>query len=129
MTHSDTRLYGSAIAIVSGLYSILAAMDGGMAPIPTGATLMLVVGVAALLHGIVLLTPAAGRISGISGPLMLVWATVMLANQALAATLPDWMMRRPMMDGGSMAWDGGMVAAALLMLVSGLIMTRRRRMP
>jgi hypothetical protein len=82
-----------------------------------------------LVHGTVILTPAAQRIGRISGPAMLLWAGVMLANQALAATMPTWTMGRPMMGSGSMAWDGGMVAIAVLMLISGLIMARRGAMP
>ena len=125
---TDTRLYGSAIAIVSGAYSIAVATSGGMGSMATSASVMLIVGVAALLHGAALLTPAADRFMAASGPLMLLWAAAMLGNQALAATMPGWAMQRPMM-GSPMAWDGGMVAIALLMLVSGLIMTRRRGMP
>ncbi|MDQ3689392.1 MAG: hypothetical protein M3406_05030 [Chloroflexota bacterium] len=52
----DTRLYASAIALVSGLYSIGSATAGGMGPMPIGDSVMLLVGIAVIAHGIVLLT-------------------------------------------------------------------------
>ncbi|MFN2419049.1 MAG: hypothetical protein ABR593_09020 [Candidatus Limnocylindria bacterium] len=103
-------------------------MAGGMGPMAPSATIMLVVGVAVLVHGAVLLTPTAERFGRVSGPAMLLWSVVMLANQALVAAVPGWTMDRPMMGSGSMTWDGGMVAIAVLMLISGLIMTRQRDM-
>ena len=45
----------------------------------------------------------------------------MLGNQALAASSDESMM-------GTMSWDGGMVAIAVLIIASGLIMSRRERM-
>jgi hypothetical protein len=125
MTNADTRLYAIAIAIVSGTYSIASAASSGMGSMPVSASTMLAVGVAALIHGAVLLTRAVERMGRVSGPLMLLWAAVMLGNQALAATLPEWTMVQPMTGAGSTAWDGGMVAIAVLMLASGLIMIRR----
>lgn len=118
----DARLYASAIAIVSGLYSIAAALPDDMDAMPMGDTVMLVIGVVVLAHGIALLTPLADGFGRASGPLMLVWAAIMLANQALAATSSS----APMM--GDASWDGGMVAIAVLMLTSGLIMIRGRDM-
>jgi hypothetical protein len=89
-------------------------------------------GVIVLVHGALLLTDFAERLDTASGPLMIVYSVVMVLNQALLGTR--------MMDDGSgmgmngamggssmtagMGWDAGMVALALLMLVSGLIMTR-----
>ncbi len=128
MTTPDTRLYAGAIAIVSGVYSIVAALGDGMAPMPPSALVMLGVGIVVLVHGAILLTPAAQRIGRTSGPAMLLWAGVMLGSQALAATVPSWTMGEPM-GSGSMAWDGGMVAVAVLMVISGLIMIRRGGMP
>ena len=113
----EARLYGAAIAIVSGSYSVLSATLG-MGSSGAGGLVMLVVGVAVLVHGIALLTPAAAAIGRASGPLMIVWATIMLGNQLLTAVLPGWTM------GASMSWDAGMVALALIMLASGLIMSR-----
>jgi hypothetical protein len=104
------RLYGAAIAIVSGIYSLLAAGDGMGMSMMAADWVMLVIGVVVLIHGVVLVTPVAANLGGISGPLMIVWGLVMLGNQLLA------MMRA----------DGGMIAVASLMLVSGLIMTLRR---
>ena len=89
---------------------------------PTGDSVMLIIGVVVLLHGIALLTPLADRFGRASGPLMILWAAIMLGNQALAATGSSM----PMM--GSASWDGGMVAIATLMLASGLIMIRGRDM-
>lgn len=128
----DTRLYASSIAVVSGIYSAGAgAVAMGSMPMGIGVSgwIMLTVGGVVLVHGIVLLTPAARRIARLSGPLMVLWAAIMLANQALAATVPSWTMGRPMTGAGSMGWDAGMVAIAILMLISGLIMSRRRSRP
>ena len=116
----DTRLYGSAIAIVSGIYSVAAGVPNRMGSMPTSDTVMVALGIVVLAHGIALLTPLADRFGRASGPLMLVWAGVMLANQALAATSSS----APMMANAR--WDGGMVAIAVLMLASGLIMIRGR---
>ncbi|MFB6155810.1 MAG: hypothetical protein ABEJ22_07935 [Haloferacaceae archaeon] len=99
------------------------------------------VGVVALVHGVVLLTPTAARLGNASGPLMVGYAAVMLLLQAWAATG----MRMSGMDGGgmdggmdgtggmgdvsgtmAMHWDAGMVALALLMLASGVLMLVRR---
>ncbi len=122
MAIGDSRLYASAIAIVSGSYSIAAALVDSMGSMPMSDSVMLVLGIIVLGHGVALLTPLADRFGGASGPLMLLWAAVMLGNQALTATSAS----APMMNGAS--WDGGMVAIAVLMLASGLIMLRRREM-
>ena len=120
---SDPRLYASTIAIVSGIYSMAAATTaGGMGSMPMADSVMLIIGVVVLLHGIALLTPVADRFGRASGPLMIVWAGIMLGNQVLAATVAS----APMM--GDAEWDGGMVAIATLMLASGLIMIRGRDM-
>jgi len=115
---SDTRLYASAIALVSGIYSTASAIAGGMGMQPLSDSVMLLVGIVVIVHGIVLLTPLAERLGRASGPLMIAWAAIMLANQVLAATMSDSMM---------VSWDAGMVALAVLMLTSGLIMTRSRK--
>ncbi len=113
---SSTRLYASSIAIVSGLYSV--ASSGGMAmagPMMTiGGWIMLVIGIVVLVHGFVLLTPTAAGLGRISGPLMIAWAAIMLLNA--------WLLPA----GGMMDASGGMVAIAVLMLASGLIMTMKR---
>lgn len=122
---STTRLYGAAIAVVSGIYSLAAPLIA--APITAmGASgwVMAIIGFVVLVHGIVLLTPFAHRLGRASGPLMIVWAAIMLANQAFLAARPSDPMGQPMM--ADMSWDPGMVAVAALMLVSGLIMTARR---
>jgi hypothetical protein len=120
---TSTRLYGAAIALASGLYSLFA-MDGVMAS--TADTVMIVVGAVAVVHGVVLLTPVADRLGNASGPLMVGYALVMLVNQAVAMGGGSSTDMRMGMDGSQMgemmALDAGMVALAALMLVSGLIM-------
>ena len=113
---ADTRLYASAIALVSGTYSVASAIVGGAAMTPLSDSVMLVVGIVVIAHGIVLGTPLADRLGRASGPLMIVWAAIMLTNQLLTATMSSSMM---------VSWDAGMVALAALMLASGLIMSRR----
>lgn len=133
------RLYGGAIGVVSGLYAILMAgaelVDVAgtdfMEVLGIGGWVMLAVGLAALIHGILLFTPVAAGMSGVSGPLMLLWATVMVGNQVLMATVGDWGMAGSGMgmegaDSSSMEWDPGMVAVGVLMFISGLIMIGRR---
>lgn len=115
-TVNDTRLYGAAIALASGTYSLASALGGDMGMMPMNDSVMAIVGVVVLAHAIVLLTPLADRFGAVSGPLMIVWAGLMLANQAVSA-----------MSGSMTAsWDGGMVALAVLMLASGVIMRSRR---
>ena len=116
----EIRLYGGAIGIVSGSYSIASAVAGMEATLPVDRSVMLVIGVVVLVHGILLLTPAAQRLGRSSGPLMVLWAAIMIGNELLR-----------MRSGGpmiAMTWDGGMIALAILMLTSGLIMTRTRAM-
>lgn len=127
---SNTRAYGAAIALVSGAHSLWSATA---APATPGGSLMLAVGLAVLIHGVVLLTPYADRLGGASGPLMIGYAVVMLALQVLFATgmmgMGVSMGTMGGMGGSSMtsgmAWDAGMVALAALMLVSGILMTRQ----
>lgn len=129
---SDTRLYGGAIGIVSGGYSLWSAsMATAMG---TGGWLMAVLGVVVLVHGALLLTEFADRIGDASGLLMIAYSVLMLLNQALLGSeMMDGMgmggtgMDQRMMDGSTVAgmgWDPGMVALATLMLVSGVIMAR-----
>jgi hypothetical protein len=113
------RLYGATIALVSGIYSLASAFGDGTGMMPTNDSIMVLVGVVVIAHGAVLLTPIAERLGAVSGPLMIVWAAIMLANQLVAA----------MSDSMMASWDGGMVALALLMLASGVIMTLRRTRP
>ncbi len=130
---SNTHLYGASIAAVSGGYSLWSAsMAERLVP---SALLMAVLGVIVLAHGAVLLTPYAGKLGSASGPLMAVYSLLMLLNQALlaAGVLDDG---SGMMEGGmatgmggsgmtaGMGWDAGMVALAVLMLASGVIMSR-----
>jgi K+ transporter len=80
VTIPDTRLYVGAIAVVSGTYSLFAAAAGTMTTTSPSAIVMLVVGIIVLVHGASLLTPAAHRIGRLSGPAMLLWAGVTLAE-------------------------------------------------
>jgi hypothetical protein len=128
---SNTRLYGASIAFVSGGYSLWSA---SMASRMTATGwLMGVLGVVVIVHGAVLLTSFAARLGDASGPLMIAYSIVMLANQAWMGTMSggpmgDGMMGRGMAPGMGPGWDAGMVALAILMLVSGAIMTARQEM-
>ena len=127
---SNTRLYGAAIAFASGIYSLWSASMASR--MVTSAWIMSVLGVVVLIHGGVLLTDYATRLGTASGPLMIVYSVVMLLNQGLLGTgMIDeggGMGTSSGMGGSTMTagmgWDAGMVALAVLMLVSGLIMTR-----
>lgn len=121
-TDPATRLYASSIAVVSGLYSIGSGlvMDASLG---IGGWVMLVLGIVVLLHGIGLVTPLADSIGPVSGPLMVLWAVVMLLNQGLSSAMSGWMADEPMM-ASPMEADAGMIAVAVLMLASGLIMSR-----
>ena len=129
---STTRLYGSVIAFVSGGYSCYLATTGDS--MSTAAWGMLALGAVVIIHGIALLTPAA-RLGSASGPLMIVYAAVMLLNQlwmesrttgSNMAEMGEETMGQPAMDGAMAAGaDPGMVAIAALMLASGIIMTVR----
>ena len=130
----NTRLYGASIAFTSGLYSLWSASLASR--MVTSSWLMAVLGVVVLVHGAVLLTDYADRLGETSGLLMIVYAVVMLLNQALLGTgvMDDGssMGMGGGMDGSSltagMGWDAGMVALAALMLLSGLIMSRKTGM-
>lgn len=122
------QLYAASIAIVSGLYSLWSAsMASRMVPT---AWLMALLGVVVIVHGSVLLSGRAGRLGGASGPLMIGYAVLMLLLQALIGTgmvgdgsgmpLNGDMGTGAM--GTSMGIDGGMVALATLMLISGVLM-------
>lgn len=126
---STMRLYASAIALVSGSYSVYLATTGP--DMTSTAWLMLVLGVVVVGHGLVLLVPSAMRLRGVSGPLMLAYALAMLGMQAwmeldggggMGGGMPG-MTDPPLADVG---WDEGMIALAVLMLASGAIMIVRR---
>ncbi|NHX35784.1 MULTISPECIES: hypothetical protein [Halolamina] len=134
---SDTRLYGAAIAVVSGGYSLWSASTA--TAMGTSGWLMALLGVVVIVHGAVLLTGSADRLGDASGPLMIGYSVLMLLNQVLVGTGVTGGMGGGMnggMDGGTMGgttagtagmgWDAGMVALAILMLVSGVIMTQQR---
>ncbi|WP_232700503.1 hypothetical protein [Halobacterium wangiae] len=142
---STMRLYGASVALVSGGYSLYQATTGmatsGTGMMGTGMTgsawFMAALGVVVLVHGAVLLTPAASSLGRASGPLMVVYAVLMLVNQAWLATawgggmtgggtMNDGSMRSGM--DAAMGADAGMVAIAVLMLASGVIMTQRKEM-
>ena len=134
---STMRLYGAAIALVSGTYSAyLSVTDMSMT---TDGWFMLALGSIVFVHGLALLTPATRRLGTASGPLMLGYSALMLLNQLRLAA--GWMTDGGVgaMDGGmnsmgstsemaTMGADAGMVAIAALMFASGLIMTVRSDM-
>jgi hypothetical protein len=126
---SNTRLYGAVIAFTSGMYSLWSATSASS--MTTSSWLMIALGAVVIAHGAVLLTAVAESLGGASGPLMIAYSAVMLLNQALLATgILDDGSGMGMNGGmgssmtGSMGWDVGMVALAVLMLSSGVIMTR-----
>jgi hypothetical protein len=126
MTVSTTRLYAASIAVVSGVYAIASASIGLRdepmlleADRTLAGWVMLGIGAVVLVHGLILLTPAERAIGRASGPLMVLWAVIMLVQQWLVGMSAERSMM-PMMDA-----DPGMVAIAILMLVSGLIMIAR----
>jgi hypothetical protein len=144
---STTRLYGALIGLVSGGYSVWLATTG-MA-MTTSAWWMLALGVLVLVHGAILVTPAARRLGAASGPLMIGYAVLMLGTQAWMAVMAgtmgsttgmgagggmtgmDGMGGTGGLEGGMLAGMGvdvGMVALAVVMLGSGLLMTRRGEM-
>ena len=101
--------------------------------------LMVAVGVVAAVHGVILLTPATARLGSTSGPLMIGYALVMILLQTVGTLGIGMGGRMGGMNGGmsggtsagmaggmtggmGTGWNAGMVALALLMLVSGLIM-------
>jgi hypothetical protein len=128
---SNTRLYGAAIALVSGIYSLWSASMASR--MVTSSWLMGLLGVVVIVHGAVLLTDYAEKLGGASGPLMIAYSVMMLLNQALLGTGMMHDEGGMGMNGGmggsamtvGMGWDAGMVALAVLMLVSGVIMTTR----
>lgn len=138
MDVSAIRLYGASIGIVSGLYSMGAATLRTGSGMAASEWFMLVLGLVVLVHGILLVTPYADRIGNASGPLMILYSLLMLLNQGVMATMdgPGDRMGGGM-DGGmgmetgmetaagasGMGVDVGMVALAVLMLASGVIMT------
>ena len=139
-TNDTIRQYGAAIALVSGLYSLVSATtDSGMMSTNSGI-LMALLGVIVIVHGVVLLTPYASQLGNASGPLMIGYSLLMLLNQALvgATGSMNWGLGREMgpgMDDGmgtglkmtaGGGWDLGMIALAVLMLISGILMINRR---
>lgn len=109
--HSTMRLYAAVIGIVSGTYSL----TGPKAMMGATPFLAALIGLVALSHGILLLTPYANRLGQYNGPLMVAYAAGMLFTSYAA-----WM--RPMMGV-----DRGMIALAALMLFSGLLMMDRHQ--
>ena len=140
-TIDATRQYSAAIALVSGVYSLFSATTGSGMMNSNSGLLMAVLGVVVVVHGVVLLTPYASRLGNASGALMIGYSLVMLLNQAIVGVTGsiNWGLGGGMgtgmdssMSGGmgssmtaGMSWDLGMVALAVLMLISGIIMMNR----
>ena len=121
--HSTTRLYGGTIAVVSGIYSLLLGAGGEM----VGADwVMFGLGMIVLVHGVVLFA-SPSLLSGISGPLMVVYALLMLGNQVWMTTMDPMgtSMGMGFSSGMGPGYDLGMIAIAVIMLASGIIMIRR----
>ncbi|MDY6764670.1 MAG: hypothetical protein SV377_03135, partial [Halobacteria archaeon] len=73
MNGSVTRQYGAAIALVSGLYSLLSTTRGMEALDSISGAFMAILGLIVVVHGVVLLTPYVSRLGGMSGLLMIVY--------------------------------------------------------
>jgi hypothetical protein len=101
-----TRQYGAAIALVSGLYSLISATGGGGMMGTNSGWLMLLLGLVVVVHGVVLLTPYADRLGAASGPLMIGYSLLMLLNQALVGTTgsANWGMGGGMGSGRVEGW-------------------------
>lgn len=123
---STARLYGGTIAVVSGAYSLVRGTGGEM----LGSDwVMLLLGAIVLVHGIVLFASTTA-LAGASGPLMVGYSVLMLGNQLWMATstpMGTGMNGSMGMTGTGIAggYDLGMVAIAIIMLASGIIMMRR----
>ncbi|MFB6254784.1 MAG: hypothetical protein ABEI06_09245 [Halobacteriaceae archaeon] len=122
---TNTQLYGSSIAIMSGLYSLWGAWASPQ--ISPSGWIMILLGVIVIIHGIILLSGASDYLSGLSGPLMIGYAIIMLLLQVISGSMMETNTEmNPVMDGtmpqATMGWDPGMVALAMLMLISGFIM-------
>ena len=129
MSGTTMRQYGAAIALVSGAYSRLSAATSVRMMQSMGGAFMALLGVIVVLHGVVLLTPYAERLGTASGPLMIGYSVLMLLNQTIVGVTGsmNWGMDSGMgssMTAG-MGRDLGMVALAVLILLSGFIMTNR----
>lgn len=125
-SRSTARLYGGTIAVVSGLYSIIQGTSGGMGG---NEWVMLLLGAVVLVHGVVLFASKTA-LAGTSGPLMVGYSILMLGNQLWAATTTSMGMGDSMGMGttGMAGYDLGMVAIAVIMLASGIIMVRQNGM-
>ena len=135
---STTSVYAAAIALVSGGYSLLVGlagidvsfgMSGPQIEIVTSVWIMLLLGIVVLIHGVALLRLSGGRFRTISGLLMIGYSIVMMLNQALVGTGTfngSGMAASSMRNGAAVgtSWDGGVVALAILMLISGILMAR-----
>jgi hypothetical protein len=133
-----TLIYAVAIALVSGGYSLLVGlagidvsfgMSGPQIEIVTSVWIMLLLGIVVLVHGVALLRLSGGRFGTISGLLMIGYSIVMILNQALVGTgiFDGSGTAASSMGSGTVvgtSWDGGVVALAVLMLISGILMAR-----
>ena len=135
---STTLVCAVAIALVSGGYSLLVGlagidvsfgMSGPQIEIATSVWIMLLLGIVVLVHGVALLRLSGGRFGTISGLLMIGYSIVMILNQALVGTgiFDGSGTAASSMGNGTVvgtSWDGGVVALAVLMLISGILMAR-----
>jgi hypothetical protein len=123
---SNTRLYGAAIGLALGSYSLYASTTGRMT---LAAWVVALAGGVAVLHGLTLLTSLAGHLGDASGPLMLLYAMVLLGNQIIVWMTTPLLATGRVQDLGPepalMGVDEGMVVLTLLMFASGLITTMR----
>ena len=99
------RQYGAAIALVSGLYSLISTISGSGMMDSISGLLMIV-------HSGILLTPYASRLGNTSGPLMISYSLLMLLNQALVGVINN--MNWGMDDGMRTSMSGGMSSSMVI---------------
>jgi hypothetical protein len=111
--------------------SVLAVERNGGTRHGTSGVIKALVGVIVIIHGAILLTEYANRLGSASRPLMILYAGVMLSNEALLGTGMIDGPNNMRMEGSAittgMGWDAGMVALAVLMLESGVFMSGGRQ--
>lgn len=122
MPESAIKLYAGSIAVVAGGYTVLSATRVG-ADLSTAAWAMILLGAVVLAHGVAMFTQLADRRETAHGPSMVVYAVLLVLSQGWismggAGSAGDGS------DGGAafLGWDPGVVALAVLLLVSGIIM-------
>ena len=135
MRSSDTsRWYGGLVAVVAGIYAIaMAAWGPGMS---YADWFLLVVGGVVFGHGVALVGGFSRRLDATSGALLVGYALVLVLSQAWLGVRDDSPLQQGTLSSPSvhrelgwstLPWDPGLVALAIVLLGSGVIMTAVRR--